>query len=406
MKHITKKILYTNKSDITDALFHEDCIFFDIETTGFSPASCQLYLIGCLYKKDTDIIIEQFFAESPADEKDVLLHFMELLNRYTTIFSFNGLGFDLPFIKAKCKVLGISNDFHAPASRRLKNGQTEDYQIEEHHTEEHHIKTLDYWDNFQYIDIFKEINRIKPLLLLPNYKQKTIETFLGIKRDDKYTGGELISVYKEYVRTQDPIAEELLLLHNFDDVAGMLDLLPILSYVQILNGAYEIEHAETNPYTTYERTDGLELILTLKNHCTVPKRISCAIKDYYLVMHNDITKIRIPIYEGELKYFYPNHKDYFYLPIEDMAIHKSVASFVDKEFREKAKASNCYTRKMGRFLPQYETFINPFFKKEYKDKISYFELTDEFMESNEMLQQYVEHVFAYMTKRKAFSPEK
>ena len=52
-----------------------------------------------------------------------------------------------------------------------------------------------------------------------------------------------------------------------------------------------------------------------------------------------------------------------------MAIHKSVASFVDKGYRENAKASTCYSRKEGEFLPQYHTIMNPEFKKEYKDKM-------------------------------------
>ena len=46
----------------------------------------------------------------------------------------------------------------------------------------------------QILDIFKELSPIKPLLCLENYKQKSIEAFLGIDREDKYSGGELINV--------------------------------------------------------------------------------------------------------------------------------------------------------------------------------------------------------------------
>ena len=115
----------------------------------------------------------------------------------------------------------------------------------------------------------------------------------------------------------------------------------------------------------------------------------------------DVTKIRIPIYEGELKYFYSNYKDYYYLPIEDMAIHHSVASFVDKQYRERAKASNCYNRKTGTYLPQYDTVMSPVFKQEYKDKVSYFELTEDFMSSDVMLRRYVDHIFSNALKSKS-----
>ncbi len=359
MKHIQKKQSFFCDNNFKNIIFDDNCIFFDIETTGFSAKTSTLYLIGCLYKKESDIVMEQFFAESKDDEKEVLLHFIELLSNYKTIFSFNGLGFDLPFIKAKCETYGITHNF----------------------------------DQYQYIDIFKEVTNIKFLLKLPNYKQKTIEDFLGIYRNDKYSGGELISIYEEYVQTKDAHSEELLLLHNYEDVVGMLDLLPILSYRQILKDGYHVKNAETTTYTNYDGECGLEMIITLQNKYSVPQRISHQCNEFYITMNKDLTKIRIPVFEGELKFFYSNYKDYYYLPVEDMAIHKSVASFVDKEYREKAKACNCYTRKTSQFLPQYDSIMNPSFKKEHKDKCTYFELTEDFMTSSEMLQRYVEHIF-------------
>jgi len=376
MKHIQKIQQFINSNNLTNSLFREDCIFFDIETTGFSAKTSSIYLIGCSYKKGSNIIIEQFFAESPTDEKEMLLHFIELLNNYKTIFSFNCLGFDLPFIKAKCNAYKI---FEMPDPIQY---------IEDS------IPTFDFLNKFQYIDIFKEVNNIKCLLKLPNYKQKTIEQFLDIKRDDKYTGGELIHVYEEYVKTYDSHAEELLLLHNYEDVVGMLDLLPILSYCEIRKGAYTIKDVETTTYTNYDDETALEIIITLQNKYTVPKRVSYQAKDFYILMNDDITKIRVPVFEGELKFFYQNYKDYYYLPVEDMAIHKSVASFVDKEYRQKAKASNCYTRKASRFLPQFDAIMNPIFKKDHKDKALYFELTEDFFHNTDKLQLYIEHIFS------------
>lgn len=366
MKHIQKEQLYIKQNDLTNELFGEDCIFFDIETTGFSPTSSNIYLIGCLRRSDQNLIMEQFLAESKEDEKELLNHFMYILNQHKTIISFNGIGFDIPFIKAKCDAYGIPE--------KLKE--------------------------FHYIDIFKLISNIKFLLKLPNYKQKTIENFLDIHRDDMFSGGELINVYDDYVRTKSEEAEKLLLLHNFEDVTGMLDLLPILSYLEVLNGHYKVSAVELNPYTSYEGESGQEMIITLSNDYILPKRVSFQCKEYYLTMNQDISRIRIPLYDGELRYFYPNYKDYYYLPAEDMAIHKSVATFVDKAYRERAKACNCYNRKTGIFLPQYDTIMNPVFQKEYKDKCSYFELTEDFSTSDVMLRRYVDHIFKLFIKSK------
>jgi hypothetical protein len=69
-----------------------------------------------------------------------------------------------------------------------------------------------------------------------------------------------------------------------------------------------------------------------------------------------------------------------------------VADFVDKEYREKAKASTCYSKKSGCFLPQYGELFTPAFKKEYKDKLSYFELTEEFHKKNDIPKTYIVHL--------------
>ena len=88
------------------------------------------------------------------------------------------------------------------------------------------------------------------------------------------------------------------------------------------------------------------------------------------------TSLRIPVYEGELHYSYSNYRDYY------------------------AKASNCYTRKSGKFLPQYNNVMQPEFRKEYKDKISYFEMTDDFCTSDIMLRRYIDHILKNMMGKK------
>ena len=365
MKHIQNEQLFISENALTTSLFQEDYIFFDIETTGFSPTNSSIYLVGCLRRKNDKLIIDQFFAENKDDEVLVLKEFMYLLNQHSTIISFNGIGFDIPFIKAKCKTHRIPEKLHS----------------------------------FSYIDIYKLVSSTKFLLKLPNYKQKTIEAFLGLEREDKYSGGELINVYDDYMKNQSEEAEKLLLLHNYEDVTGMVDLLPILSYNHILNGAYTIDSVEIAPFTSYDGENGTEMIITLTNDYTAPKRVSFHYKDFYFTINKNETKLRIGVYEGELKYFYENFKDYYYLPEEDMAIHESVATFVDKDYREKAKASNCYTRKSGQFLPQCASIMAPVFKENYKDKITYFELTEEFIKSDIMIRRYVEHIFAYANRK-------
>lgn len=51
-------------------------------------------------------------------------------------------------------------------------------------------------------------------------KQKSIEQFLGVHREDKYNGGQLIDVYREYLHTHEKFLFDLLILHNADDLQG------------------------------------------------------------------------------------------------------------------------------------------------------------------------------------------
>ena len=364
MKSTHKEELYIKQDSFTDKLFDEHSVFFDIETTGFSPAQSHLYLIGCARKSGKYICIDQFFAENPSEEKLILSAFLEIIKSYDTLISFNGIGFDIPFLKAKCD----------------------------------QYKLIEQFRDFHYLDIFKSVSELKFLLRLPNYKQKTIEAFLDIPRDDAASGGELINVYLDYVKHPTQEAYRLLLLHNFEDVLHMIDLLPVLSYLEIFNGNYSILSTRVDTYHSYDGKEGNELIITMKNDYAVPKRLSYHYESFYLMISPARTSIRVPIFEGELKYFYPNYKEYYYLPEEDMAIHKSVSSYVDKKYREAARASNCYNRKPGSYLPQVTQVMQPQFYKEYKDKISYFELTEDFCSSDVMLRRYVDHILKGMAK--------
>ena len=354
-----------NKELVTD-VFTENALFFDIETTGFSPASTFVYLIGCARRVENQIIIDQYFAESKEDEIRILQYFLKLMEQYKTLITFNGIGFDIPYLKAKC----------------------EHYQLAETFADK------------EYLDLFKIVSSLKFLLKLPNYKQKSIEAFLGIERKDTFSGGELIQVYEEYVKHRSENQMFFLKQHNYEDVLGMLDLLPILSYKNFFMGGFSITDIASNTYRDFEGNEQKELIFTLKNDIAVPKRVSYCYQDFYLICNEKISKLSVHLYEGELKFFFENYKDYFYLPVEDIAIHKDVASFVNKDYRKKATASTCYTRKTSLFLPQCQPVIKPFFCKNYKDKVTYFELSDEFINSPQKIRHYIEHIIKQMSLQK------
>ncbi|MGN0483295.1 MAG: ribonuclease H-like domain-containing protein [Lachnospiraceae bacterium] len=346
--------------------FPENATFFDIETTGFSAGHAICYLIGCASRKENRLLITQFFADQIIDEQNVLEAFLAYIADFQILISFNGTGFDLPFLQKRCEMLSLPVDF----------------------------------TNFQQTDIFKEVSALKEVFCLPNYKQKAIEAFLGIMREDQYNGGELINQYFSYEKTQDSKLLSLLKLHNYEDVLGMTKLLPIFSYISFFQGNFHIASLEKNTFTDYAGEKKEEMLFSLTCDLTFPKRLTCRKDGIHMVFSKNIVQFSVPIYSGELKFFYQNYKDYYYLPKEDMAIHKSVAFYVDKNYRTQAKAATCYSKKTGCFLPQFDDVISPYFKLEYNDTHSYFECTREFYESDDDVKRYCMHILHHFLEKK------
>jgi hypothetical protein len=350
--------------DLSRLASPEKTFFLDIETTGFSSKTSTLYLIGGCYLQDGCWQGIQWFAETPAEEAQVIRAFLDFINDYSTLIHFNGNQFDLPFISSRAEKLGLACDF----------------------------------TNYEGIDIYKRTFPCRHFLGLNNCKQKTIEKFLGIDREDAYSGGELIQVYEDYVNTPDPEKEQLLLLHNRDDLQGMLAILPILAYGDLFNQPLQVTKVQSNHYRDADNRMQQELIIRLSLFSPVPVPISFHASDCYVMAEDSHAVLRVPVYTEELKYYYTDYKNYYYLPLEDTAIHKSVASFVDKSHRTQATAATCYSRKYSSYLPQWDYLFTPFFKRDYKSSLLFFELTEELKTDRAAFARYASHVLAMLGK--------
>lgn len=323
-------------------VFYEDIcqkdaniLFFDIETTGFSREYNQIYLIGAASKKGDHWELMQWFAEDAMEEGAVIEAFLDYARDYDTLIHFNGQRFDLPFTQARADHWDIP-------------------------------WTLEFDES---IDLMNLIKPYKELCGLKNCKQKSIEDLLGIKtREDVMNGGELIPVYSNYVRKRDKKSLHLLLLHNADDVRGMTDLTRIGLWPDFFHSEFHFTHMDAYDegirihYTSQKRMP--VLLGAQKEHCSISAG------------GNELT-LALPYYQGELNHYFKNYKDYYYLPAEDMVVHKSVAAFVDKTARKKATKQNCYVKKEGTFLPQPTELVEPAFSTDCKCKHLWFEVEKE-----------------------------
>lgn len=342
----------------------EKILFVDIETTGFTAKSSSLYLIGTAFFAEGNWQIRQWFAENSSEEPALLNDFFAFAAPYTHLIHFNGNNFDLPYLLQKC------------AQHKLP----------------HHF------DNCQGIDLYKRLSPYRAFLHIPNCKQKTLEALLNIHREDHYHGGELIDVYRQFTQSPTEEAKSLLLLHNRDDIQGMLRLLPLLAVYDLFNGDLRAKKVQANQYVDYHGHNRQELLMKLTLPTPLPFSLSDLSNGCYFSGEKDVGILKVPLYEEEMKYFYANYKDYYYLPGEDIALHKSVSGFVDKAHRTQASAFNCYTRKYGLFLPQWDILVEPFFKRDYKSSELFFELTDERKTDRKLFASYAQYLLGKMVK--------
>ena len=131
----------------------------------------RVYLVGCLFPHTNECWgFRQWLTESPLEERLLLERVIAFCRDFSCLIHFNGSRFDLPFLHKRSEKLGLKDSF----------------------------LTMDG------LDLYQNIKKCKNLCGLTNVKQKSVEQFLNIERDDQYGGGELIPIYHQFIKTGNP----------------------------------------------------------------------------------------------------------------------------------------------------------------------------------------------------------
>jgi len=148
--------------------------YLDIETTGLSPTYDIITVIGIYLTDGSHQRLVQLVGEELT--KDNLL---ETLQGVDVIYTYNGSGFDLPFINTSLGI-DLAKDF------------------------KHHDLMLDCWQNNLYGGL------------------KSVEIQLGIERQLKgINGWEAVKLWLEYQDNDDQDALTVLLKYNAEDVVNL-----------------------------------------------------------------------------------------------------------------------------------------------------------------------------------------
>ena len=300
-------------------------LFFDIETTGLSAARSDLYLIGY----GTILNDEQF--------------------RITLLFNDDGC--------SEPKMLAAFKDILADYKYLVTyNGDTFDlpYIKEKYRQFRQEIS----FDSITSIDVYRKIRKYKKLLQMDSMKQSALESVMGMERDEFHSGGLLIDTYQDYLGTKDTQLQDMLLSHNKDDIYGLFYVSGSLTLTSFFEGNFSIS-----------------------------KTTNC--NDIHISGIDEVVTIDIPVIHDTLKYFYKDYKNYFYLPLEQTAIHKDVACYVESAYKEKARPETAYTTKTSSFIRQNKFKQSHIFKYEHTDKDGYIELNDTFINDRIQLKEYL-----------------
>lgn len=327
MKIIRSKL---NKAATAGFSLSPDTLLFDIETTGLSADTSYLYLIGAVCLENGEPTLLQWFCDEYSEEKEVLASFRDFIKGYTRLVHYNGTGFDIPYLNKKFK---------------------------------RHCLSF-FIDSEGTTDIYKLLLPFKKHTDFPDFKQKTLEQCAGFIREDTFSGGDLTEVYAAYAgkyrlatltgKTEEADAlRHVMLLHNHDDLVGLFYLYNKTKLADFFAGNLQPSIIKLEQGLLY--TFDFPLL---------PFPINLMQNDCIFTVTEKETDMLLPFYEGELKFFFKDYKNYYYLKYEDTAVHVSVAEWVDKDAKEKCKPATAYQKKNGTFLAL------PFSKPEQKEELA------------------------------------
>lgn len=355
MKTIQKTLSIHVKSLTLTSNELRDAAFFDIETTGLHWKTSHLCVIGLLYQEEQSVKLTQIFLDSPLEERNALELFFKYLQSKKRLIHYNGSSFDIPYLIQKAEFYGLEHPFASLES----------------------------------IDLYRKVSIYKKLLQLESYKQKDLEKAVSYPRLDQLSGKDLITYYQQYLKTADQKLFDMILLHNYDDLLGMTAILPL----------WNIQYYLCNPCRAdiIEETDD-SVRVRCRDTWELPIHFTLKIKPFAIMFHDHVLNLIVPKQFMILKHFFPNYKDYYYLPAEDTAIHKSIGQFVEKEHRCRASAATCYQKKEGFYLPVPAKFTEiPHFVSEYKSSES-FCLFDQHFKNPDFCGKYMRSVFEHVIR--------
>jgi len=166
-------------------------LYLDTETTGLGGGAGTLaFVVGLAGFEDERPWFEQLFLRSPAEEEALLEALSERLSRAELLVTFNGKSFDWPLLTSRF----VMNRRPVPPS-------------------------------LPHLDLLHVARRIHRRRLGSVSLQRLEGEVLGMVRGEDVDSREIPARYAHYLRTQNPLGLDPVMVHNELDVLSMMALL-------------------------------------------------------------------------------------------------------------------------------------------------------------------------------------
>ena len=242
-------------------------------------------------RNESGVRLISWISEQESDEYEMLTALSDALDSIRRIITFNGNAFDLPHLHQKYKAFDL----------------------------------MDPLQGKQYLDLMLRLKPISRFLALPSGKLADFAGFLHLAQPD---------ASDEASFRFHPGAEDKHETSTPNDALYTLECMSLLHYADFLDQGARIREVTT---------DEERVIFRLHYPDGFPVGFSVHDSGFHLRFSEDGTVLLSSrICNGSIRYYHTDVKNYWYLPLEGYAIHKSAAQYVDKSRREKAVRENCY----------------------------------------------------------------
>ena len=341
---------FSDESDLfmktTDIMFPDvnkkQILIYDIDTTSFEAANGCIFLIGVMYYQDEQLKFTQFFSESIEEEAQIIENFFDIAENYNILLSYKGESFDIPFIGKRLYTLKQNTLYNRFVSLRPRS-----------------------------FDIANEIMSVKATLGFSSTKLDYLRKMCGQTVPERINGENISKFYVEHIA-----ANKLRKLLETTNKAQNSNMIGLYNPKPVIDDLAHIKPDSGDRFLTdilYRNKENIESVVYLMRLARIfsmkkgrfnviidiglfdnpeePGITNNSDTVTFFITANDF-KICIPvtIVSLSLKQFYPNFKDYYYFPAEDMAVHKSIAEFAAAGSKKKATAKTAYRNVSGRFI--------------------------------------------------------